>query len=108
EMQILPYIVFFTIPILGCMSDQDPDQRRVATLCFAKLVKLMPLEKGVADPEGLDLDLIQKKQDERKFLEQLLDGSKVETYPLPIRINTELRKYQQDGVNWLAFLNKYK
>jgi len=108
ELQLLPYIVFLTIPILGCMSDQDPDQRRVATMCFAKLVKLMPLEKGVDDPVGLDPELVQQKVNERKFLEQLLDGSKVENYPLPIRINTELRKYQQDGVNWLAFLNKYK
>eukprot|EP01132_Coremiostelium_polycephalum_P001343 gene1343-1696_t len=108
DMKILPYVVFLTIPILGCMSDQDIDQRRVATMCFAKLVKLMPLEKGVENPEGLDPSLVLQKQEERKFLEQLLDGSKVETYPMPIRINTELRKYQQEGVNWLAFLNKYK
>ena len=26
---------------------------------------------------------------------------------IPVAINAELRSYQQDGVNWLAFLNKY-
>jgi TATA-binding protein-associated factor len=41
-------------------------------------------------------------------LSQLLDGSKVEKYVLPVKINAELRKYQQDGVNWLAFLVKYQ
>eukprot|EP01133_Synstelium_polycarpum_P000248 gene248-301_t len=107
-MTIVPYIVFLAIPVLGCMSDQDTGLRKTASLCFAKLVKLMPLEAGVASPEGLDPRLAAQRLEERKFLEQLLDGSKVEQYSLPMRINTELRKYQQDGVNWLAFLNKYK
>lgn len=39
---------------------------------------------------------------------QLLDGSKVEKYDIPVTVNAELRKYQQDGVNWLAFLAKYQ
>lgn len=39
---------------------------------------------------------------------QLLDGSKVQQYEIPIKINAELRKYQQEGVNWLAFLAKYQ
>jgi TATA-binding protein-associated factor len=45
---------------------------------------------------------------ERKFLVQLLDGSQVENYEIPVKINAELRPYQQDGVNWLAFLMKYQ
>lgn len=28
-------------------------------------------------------------------------------WQIPMPINAELRSYQQDGVNWLAFLNKY-
>lgn len=52
--------------------------------------------------------LVQQKEKERQFLEQLLDGSKVENYTLPVPINADLRKYQQDGVNWLWFLNRYK
>ena len=27
---------------------------------------------------------------------------------MPVKIKAELRKYQQDGVNWLAFLAKYQ
>ncbi|XP_027050229.1 TATA-binding protein-associated factor 172-like [Pocillopora damicornis] len=52
--------------------------------------------------------MVEQKQKERKFLEQLLDGKKVENYTIPVPIKAELRKYQQDGVNWLAFLNRYK
>lgn len=39
---------------------------------------------------------------------QLLDGRKVEPYVMLVKINAELRKYQQEGVNWLAFLAKYQ
>ena len=34
--------------------------------------------------------------------------SKVEQYKIPVTIQAELRKYQQEGVNWLAFLAKYQ
>ena len=56
----------------------------------------------------MSADLIERKEKERKFLEQLLDGSKIENYVVPVPIKAELRKYQQDGVNWLSFLNTYK
>jgi TATA-binding protein-associated factor len=52
--------------------------------------------------------LLKRRENERQFLTQLLDGSKVEQYDLPVTINGKLRKYQQDGVNWLAFLAKYQ
>jgi len=29
-------------------------------------------------------------------------------YHIPVKIKAELRKYQQEGVNWLAFLAKYQ
>lgn len=85
----------------------------------------------------MSADLIRQKARERHFLEQLLDGKKLENYKIPVPIKAELRKYQQvgcllrplpgllesprprsdlagrcvpsqDGVNWLSFLNKYK
>ena len=37
----------------------------------------------------------------------MLDVHKVEPFQLPVAIKAELRTYQQEGVNWLAFLNKY-
>lgn len=44
---------------------------------------------------------------ERKFISQMLDVHKVEPFDLPVAIKASLRSYQQEGVNWLAFLNKY-
>lgn len=40
-------------------------------------------------------DLIRQKARERHFLEQLLDGRKLENYKIPVPIKAELRKYQQ-------------
>ena len=51
---------------------------------------------------------MKRRDEERQFLTQLLDGSKVQEYSIPVSIKAELRKYQQEGVNWLAFLAKYQ
>lgn len=96
------------VPILGRMSDQNDDIRSTATNTFASLVKMVPLEAGLPDPPGFPEGLLKKRISEREFLTQLLDGSKVEQYQIPVHINVELRKYQQEGVNWLAFLTKYQ
>ncbi|KAM0788287.1 hypothetical protein ACM66B_001433 [Microbotryomycetes sp. NB124-2] len=108
DVKILPYVIFLVVPILGRMSDPDDDVRLMATNTFAKLIKLVPLEAGLPDPPGFSEDLLAKRQHERDFLTQLLDGNKVVEYKIPIAIDVELRKYQRDGVSWLAFLAKYQ
>ncbi|KAM4032830.1 TATA-binding protein-associated factor 172 isoform 3-T3 [Anomaloglossus baeobatrachus] len=108
DVGIVPYIVLLVVPVLGRMSDQTDSVRFMATQCFATLIRLMPLEAGIPDPPNMSEELIKLKARERSFLEQLLDGKKLENYTIPVPIKAELRKYQQDGVNWLAFLNKYK
>ncbi|XP_034407623.1 TATA-binding protein-associated factor 172 [Cyclopterus lumpus] len=108
DVDIVPYIVLLVVPVLGRMSDPSDSIRFMATQCFATLIRLLPLEAGIPDPPAMSADLIRQKARERHFLEQLLDGRKLENYKIPVPIKAELRKYQQDGVNWLSFLNKYK
>lgn len=108
DIKLLPYVIVLIVPILGRMSDSDDAVRLVATNTFASLVKMVPLEAGLPDPPGFSQELLARREDERKFLSQLLDGSKVEPYDLPVKINAQLRKYQQDGVNWMAFLAKFQ
>ncbi|KZO97896.1 SNF2 superfamily chromatin remodeling protein [Calocera viscosa TUFC12733] len=103
----LPYIIFLVVPILGRMSDADENVRLLATNVFASLVKMVPLESGLPDPPDFSPDMLQRRVAEREFLSQLLDGSKVQTYPIPVLIKADLRPYQQEGVNWLAFLARY-
>ncbi|XP_029963411.1 TATA-binding protein-associated factor 172-like isoform X1 [Salarias fasciatus] len=108
DVGIVPYIVLLVVPVLGRMSDPSDSIRFMATQCFATLIRLLPLEAGIPDPPAMSADLVRQKARERHFLEQLLDGRKLENYKIPVPIKAELRKYQQDGVNWLSFLNKYK
>lgn len=62
---------------------------------------------GIPDPPGLSEELLKGRDRERKFISQMLDVHKVEPFDLPVAIKASLRSYQQEGVNWLAFLNKY-
>ena len=51
--------------------------------------------------------MIEKRNHDRLFLEQLFDNRKCEPYQIKVRINAKLRDYQIDGVNWLMFLNRF-
>ncbi|KAK1769217.1 SNF2 family domain-containing protein [Phialemonium atrogriseum] len=104
---ILPYVIFLIVPVLGRMSDSDNEIRLIATTSFATLVKLVPLEAGIPDPPGLSKELLKGRDRERTFIGQLLDPKKIEPFVIPVAIKAELRSYQQEGVNWLHFLNKY-
>lgn len=108
EIKALPYVLFLIVPVLGRMSDSDESVRLLSTSTFASLVKMVPLEAGIPDPPGFSPELLAKRDEERKFLAQLLDGSRAEQYQLPIAIKADLRQYQKDGVSWLAFLAKYQ
>ncbi|KAL8593219.1 hypothetical protein ACOMHN_009874 [Nucella lapillus] len=108
RLKVVPYIVLLMVPVLGRMADQDSAVRLMATHCFATLITLMPLEAGIPDPPELKPELVARREQERRFLEQLLDSSKLEPFKITVPINAELRKYQLDGVNWLGFLNKYQ
>lgn len=104
---ILPYIVFLIVPVLGRMNDADPDVRIIASTTFASIIKLVPLEAGIPDPPDMPEELLEGRERERDFIQQMMDPSKITSFELPVSIKATLRKYQQEGVNWLAFLNKY-
>ncbi|XP_077979914.1 TATA-binding protein-associated factor 172-like [Glandiceps talaboti] len=108
QFDIVPFIVLLVVPVLGRMTDPLESVRLMATHCFATLIRLMPIEAGIPNPPTMTAELIEQKARERRFLEQLLDSRKLDNYKIPVPIQAELRKYQQDGVNWLYFLNKYK
>lgn len=109
QFNIVPYVVLLIVPVLGRMSDQDQAVRLLATSCFATLIQLMPLDGQSPDvKENLSEELMQRKMTDRKFLEFLFRPKSIPDYKVPMPINAELRSYQQDGINWLWFLNKYK
>lgn len=104
---ILPYIVFFIVPVLGRMSDSNNQIRLISATTFASIIKLVPLEAGVQNPPDIPAELLEGKEREREFIGQMMDPSRIEEFEIPVAVNATLRRYQQEGVNWLAFLNKY-
>ena len=49
----------------------------------------------VQSPPEMSPSLAEQREQQRTFLEQLLDTSKLENYTVPIPIKADLRKYQQ-------------
>ncbi|XP_067645807.1 TATA-binding protein-associated factor 172 [Eurosta solidaginis] len=109
QLRIVPYIVLLVVPLLGCMSDPDESVRLLSTHCFATLIQLMPLDsrsKSIKS-EIPSLELQQRKIRDREFLDYLFMPKSIPDYKVPVPLTVELRSYQQAGVNWLWFLNKY-
>ncbi|XP_074093959.1 histone acetyltransferase 1 [Cotesia typhae] len=102
---VVPFAVLFMVPLLGRMSDQNQSVRLVCNATFATLIQLLPLDSGsIADPPHL----VEEKTQERKFLEQLLNPRTIPETKLTVKVSAELRSYQQQGLNWLDFLNRYR
>ncbi|XP_055541530.1 TATA-binding protein-associated factor 172 [Wyeomyia smithii] len=108
QLEIVPYVVLLVVPLLGRMSDPDQSVRLVSTHCFATLIQLMPLDGITPDVRGLPEDLKSRKLKDKEFLEYLFAPKTIPDFKIPVKINADLRSYQQSGVNWLWFLNKYK
>lgn len=112
QIKIVPYIVLLVVPLLGAMSDPDESVRLLSTHCFATLIQLMPLDtvpqgNGVVKHEIKSADLQARKTRDREFLDYLFAPKTIPDYRVPVPITVELRCYQQAGINWLWFLNKY-
>lgn len=108
QFQIVPYVVLLVVPLLGRMSDPDQSVRLISTHCFATLIQLMPLDGSTPDLPTLSDELRKRKMRDKEFLEYLFTPKTIPDYKVPVEIKAELRSYQQAGVNWLWFLNKYK
>lgn len=101
---IVSYAVLFMVSLLGRMSDQNQAVRSICSATFATLVQLLPL-----DPRSIDnSSFSREKTQERHFLEQLINPQSIPDTKLTISVAAELRTYQQQGLNWLDFLNRYK
>jgi TATA-binding protein-associated factor len=108
QFNIVKYVVLLIVPVLGRMSDQDYDVRLLSTNCFATLIQLMPLDGQSPDlDENLSDELKARKMKDKQFLEYLFRPKSIPDYKVPVPVKAELRRYQQDGINWLWFLNKY-
>ncbi|GJP49304.1 hypothetical protein CLOM_g8529 [Closterium sp. NIES-68] len=104
---LAPYAALLVVPLLARMSDPSPQVRQLVTQSFARLVPLLPLARGLPLPAFLDEEGARKAREDARFLEQLLDNRKADDYQLQVKLSVTLRRYQQEGINWLAFLRRF-
>lgn len=109
QQNLISRINMFIVHVLRRMSDQNEQVRLMATHCFGKLLSLIPLNMERTSSNGERQSELPDKRLDRdvSFIEQLLDPKKLDDYRIPFEMEAELRSYQQDGVNWLAFLNRF-
>ncbi|CAH8588378.1 unnamed protein product [Schistosoma intercalatum] len=103
----LPYVVLLLTPTLRLISNSNQHIRSTAGRLFAALLNLLPLESSIPNPEKMKEEFKQIRLEQREFIDNLLHPARIQSYNLPIKINGTLRTYQQEGVNWLCFLNRY-
>jgi len=106
---LIPFAPFLVVPMMKRMIDPVTEVRNSASHVFGTLVRLMPLEEGATDDETVSKKLVAERAEAREFLGQLLGTRPRNHYTMPVAIGdgVELRKYQQDCLDWLGFLNKY-
>jgi len=106
---LIPYAAFLIVPMMKRMVDEDTVVRSAAAGVFGVLVGLIPLEGGAPDDPEMSASMSAERLEARKFLGQLLGSEPRVHYELPVKIGDgiTLRKYQQECLDWLAFLNKY-
>ena len=131
--RVLPYAALLIAPLVSCLSSMEPQVRDVGGQAFAALMPLLPLEPDAAEPDEMSAAWRARKAAERPFIGQLLGlegaapppyveiaasivsrrgvtydgGHSSHRYELPVKLNATLRPYQQEGVNWLAFLRRF-
>ncbi len=76
------------------------------TQAFATIVQLLPLAQGMPPPPALSPEQTTAWQQDHRFLDSLLDNQSAEAVQLPFELTVQLRPYQQEGINWLAFLRR--
>eukprot|EP00178_Gracilaria_changii_P024636 TRINITY_DN743_c0_g3_i1.p1 TRINITY_DN743_c0_g3~~TRINITY_DN743_c0_g3_i1.p1 ORF type:complete len:1880 (+),score=256.54 TRINITY_DN743_c0_g3_i1:2357-7996(+) len=106
---VIPYAAFLIVPMMTRMVDEDETVRESSAWVFGTLVRLMPLESGIVDDGTMSELMSREREEARSFLGQLLGTEPRSHYELPVSIGDDikLRKYQQECLDWLAFLNKY-
>lgn len=108
ESKAMAYIPLVIVYLMRRMNDSKEEVRSFAAGCFSTAVSLMPLSQGINFPDNITENQKKVLEKDGQFLSQLIDYQRVEDYQLPFSLLTgNLRRYQQEGINWLAFLKQF-
>ena len=103
----LSYMIMLLVPLLKQMADPDDVVRGLATRTFSRMVPFFPLARDAPVPPGVSGAHAEALLADKRMLVQLLDNASVDDHELSFAPNSALRRYQQEGVNWLQFLRRF-
>ena len=93
-------VVYLIVPILKFMNHYDKYVRFLASQVFGKCVKLF----GFVQLN--DLNSARLLEDYGK-IQGFFSPDKLSPFNMPFKLSVKLRPYQQEGLNWLHFLQQY-
>ncbi|KAL0312286.1 UNVERIFIED_CONTAM: TATA-binding protein-associated factor BTAF1 [Sesamum radiatum] len=100
EATLRPKLLTLLPCIFGCVRHSHIAVRLSASRCITAMAKSMTL-----DVMGALIEVVPML--DAQFLEQLVDNSHIDDYKLAFELKVTLRRYQQEGINWLAFLKRF-
>lgn len=104
---ILPVLPVFLKFSMQFVNDSSLETRQLASGVFSELVRIAPLST-TSSATSLSTKLSTQVAESNEFLQQLQGpSSNLLDYKMPCPINVQLRPYQQEGLNWLAFLRRF-
>jgi TATA-binding protein-associated factor len=62
ELSMVPFIVFFVLPVLARMSDHDMQVRQLASLTFSTMIKLLPLDSQEETDLPFSAELLDRRR----------------------------------------------
>ena len=113
--RLAPVAALLLVPLMGGMADASAAVRGACASAFARLLPLLPLAlrppgiSGEAQPPpapSLPPELAARAVGDAEALRCLVDGAAVAEHSVPLPLALPLRRYQQEGVNWMAFLRR--
>eukprot|EP01083_Nonionella_stella_P066886 176501_1 len=104
-MDLIPYLSLLSVPLLECMTSFDDEIREGANQIFSICVRLIPLEIGAT--ASVPSELSATRDAALGVLKQLISPSSMDEFACGFEYNASLRRYQQDGLNWLWFLHEF-
>ncbi|KAK2962452.1 putative TATA-binding protein-associated factor MOT1 [Blattamonas nauphoetae] len=105
---LLPWLPFFFVPILRTMNSHNHSIRLMSSRTFGLMIVLFPLAQNTPLPLGAPPSLSHQREQRMRELHMLTGAGKgFGEDDFIVRFNGTLRRYQQDGVNWMAFLNHF-
>ncbi|UPQ97309.1 SNF2 superfamily protein [Chloropicon primus] len=102
--EVVPYILVDMMPLL---NSHDASVRPVAAEAFAKMFPIFAVADEKCDKVPSYLESCSINVEGATALQKIFNASEIDDFTPPFSMGCKLRSYQQEGLNWLHFLQRF-